>query len=642
MGHNMRITDLLDKNSISLNAAPADKKETLDLAVELMAKSGKLSDVEKYREQVYAREEESTTGIGEGIAIPHGKCDAVKAPGLAAMVIKNGVEYESLDGEPVTLLFLIAAPNTKDNVHLDVLSKLSVMLMDENFTTSLRNAKSVEEFLQIIDAADESAKSIDDRLSDTGITTEEKKGFKLLAVTSCPTGIAHTYMAAEALEKAARAADCQIKIETRGSAGAKNVLTAEEIEAADCIIVAADAKVPMDRFNGKKVISCQVSDGIGKADQLVKQAMSGNVEVFHGESSETTTAVTGKESAAHKIYTQLMNGVSHMLPFVVGGGILIAIAFLIDGLSIDINALPADQRGNFGTITPVAAMFKNIGGVAFGLMLPVLAGFIGMAIGDRPALALGFVGGMMAANGKSGFLGALVAGFLAGYLILGLRKICDKLPDAIEKLAPVLIYPVVGILIMGLAMNFVVEPIMGGINTGLNNFVSGMGDSSRIVLGLILGGMMAIDMGGPFNKAAYVFGTAAITAGNYDIMAAVMIGGMTPPCAIALATLLFKNKFTKEERDAGPTNFIMGLAFITEGAIPFAASDPLHVLPSCIIGSALAGALSMAFHCTLMAPHGGIFVFPVVGNAVMYLVALVAGTVVSALLLGVLKKKVTT
>ena len=638
----MRITDLLDKNSISLNAAPADKKETLDLAVELMAKSGKLSDVEKYREQVYAREEESTTGIGEGIAIPHGKCDAVKAPGLAAMVIKNGVEYESLDGEPVTLLFLIAAPNTKDNVHLDVLSKLSVMLMDENFTTSLRNAKSVDEFLQIIDAADESAKSIDDRLSDTGITTEKKKGFKLLAVTSCPTGIAHTYMAAEALEKAARAADCQIKIETRGSAGAKNVLTAEEIEAADCIIVAADAKVPMDRFNGKKVISCQVSDGIGKADQLVKQAMSGNVEVFHGESSETTTAVTGKESAAHKIYTQLMNGVSHMLPFVVGGGILIAVAFLIDGLNVDINALPADQRSNFGTITPIAAMFKNIGGVAFGLMLPVLAGFIGMAIGDRPALALGFVGGMLAANGKSGFLGALVAGFLAGYLILGLRKICDKLPDAIEKLAPVLIYPVVGILIMGLAMNFVVEPIMGGINTGLNNFLSGMGDSSRVVLGLILGGMMAIDMGGPFNKAAYVFGTAAIAAGNYDIMAAVMIGGMTPPCAIALATLLFKNKFTKEERDAGPTNFIMGLAFITEGAIPFAASDPLHVLPSCIIGSALAGALSMAFHCTLMAPHGGIFVFPVVGNAVMYLVALVAGTVVSALLLGVLKKKVTT
>ncbi len=636
----MRITDLLDKRSISLDAAPADKKATLDMAVELMAKSGKLLDVEQYRAQVYAREEESTTGIGEGIAIPHGKCDAVKTPGLAAMVIKNGVDYDSLDGEPVTLLFLIAAPNTKDNVHLDVLSKLSVMLMDENFTTSLRNAKSVEEFLQIIDAADESAKSIDDRLSDTGITTEEKKSFKLLAVTSCPTGIAHTYMAAEALEKAAKAADCQIKIETRGSAGAKNVLTAEEIAAADCIIVAADAKVPMDRFDGKKVISCQVSDGISKADRLVQQAISGEVEIFHGESGAVKTAVSGKESVAHKIYTQLMNGVSHMLPFVVGGGILIAIAFLIDGLNVDINALPADQRSNFGTITPIAAMFKNIGGVAFGLMLPVLAGFIGMAIGDRPALALGFVGGMLAANGKSGFLGALVAGFLAGYLIVGLRKICDKLPDAVEKLAPVLIYPVVGILIMGLAMNFVVEPIMGGINTGLNNFLSGMGDSSRVVLGLILGGMMAIDMGGPFNKAAYVFGTAAIAAGNYDIMAAVMIGGMTPPCAIALATLLFKNKFTKEERDAGPTNFIMGLAFITEGAIPFAASDPLHVLPSCIIGSALAGALSMAFHCTLMAPHGGIFVFPVVGNALMYLVALAAGTVVSALLLGVLKKKV--
>ena len=636
----MRITDLLDKRSISLDAAPADKKATLDMAVELMAKSGKLMDVEQYRAQVYAREEESTTGIGEGIAIPHGKCDAVKTPGLAAMVIKNGVDYDSLDGEPVTLLFLIAAPDTKDNVHLDVLSKLSVMLMDENFTTSLRNAKSVEEFLQIIDAADESAKSIDDRLSDTGITTEEKKSFKLLAVTSCPTGIAHTYMAAEALEKAAKAADCQIKIETRGSAGAKNVLTAEEIAAADCIIVAADAKVPMDRFDGKKVIICQVSDGISKADRLVQQAISGEVEIFHGESGAVKTAVAGKESVAHKIYTQLMNGVSHMLPFVVGGGILIAIAFLIDGLNVDINALPADQRSNFGTITPIAAMFKNIGGVAFGLMLPVLAGFIGMAIGDRPALALGFVGGMLAANGKSGFLGALVAGFLAGYLIVGLRKICDKFPDAVEKLAPVLIYPVVGILIMGLAMNFVVEPIMGGINTGLNNFLSGMGDSSRVVLGLILGGMMAIDMGGPFNKAAYVFGTAAIAAGNYDIMAAVMIGGMTPPCAIALATLLFKNKFTKEEREAGPTNFIMGLAFITEGAIPFAASDPLHVLPSCIVGSALAGALSMAFHCTLMAPHGGIFVFPVVGNALMYLVALVAGTIVSALMLGLLKKKV--
>ena len=637
----MRITDLLDKNSISLNAAPADKKETLDLAVELMAKSGKLSDVEKYREQVYAREEESTTGIGEGIAIPHGKCDAVKAPGLAAMVIKNGVEYESLDGEPVTLLFLIAAPNTKDNVHLDVLSKLSVMLMDENFTTSLRNAKSVDEFLQIIDAADESAKSIDDRLSDTGITTEKKKGFKLLAVTSCPTGIAHTYMAAEALEKAARAADCQIKIETRGSAGAKNVLTAEEIEAADCIIVAADAKVPMDRFNGKKVISCQVSDGIGKADQLVKQAMSGNVEVFHGESSETTTAVTGKESAAHKIYTQLMNGVSHMLPFVVGGGILIAISFLIDGFAVDINSLSAAERSSFGSITDAARLFNEIGNVAFKFMLPVLAGFIAMAIGDRPALAVGFVGGMMAANGTSGFLGALVAGFAAGYIVLLLVKLCSKLPNALEKIAPVLIYPVVGILVMGLLMKFAVEPVMGYINTAMNNGLNSMGSGSRIVLGLVLGGMMAIDMGGPFNKAAYVFGTASIASGNYDMMASVMIGGMVPPCAIALATIIFKNKFSKQERQSGPTNLIMGLAFITEGAIPYAAADPFRVIPACVVGSGVAGALSMAFKCTLMAPHGGIFVVPVMGNKFMYLLALVIGTAVSTVLLGILKKKQT-
>ena len=635
----MRITDLLDKNSISLNAAPADKKETLDLAVELMAKSGKLSDVEKYREQVYAREEESTTGIGEGIAIPHGKCDAVKTPGLAAMVIKNGVEYESLDGEPVTLLFLIAAPNTKDNVHLDVLSKLSVMLMDENFTTSLRNAKSVDEFLQIIDAADESAKSIDDRLSDTGITTEKKKGFKLLAVTSCPTGIAHTYMAAEALEKAARAADCQIKIETRGSAGAKNVLTAEEIEAADCIIVAADAKVPMDRFNGKKVISCQVSDGIGKADQLVKQAMSGNVEVFHGESSETTTAVTGKESAAHKIYTQLMNGVSHMLPFVVGGGILIAIAFLIDGFSVDLNSLPLDQRSNFGTITPMAAMFKSIGGVAFGFMLPILAGFIAMSIADRPGLAVGFVGGAIAANGTSGFLGALVAGFLAGYVVLLLKKICSKLPDSLEGTKPVLIYPLFGIFIVGVLMTYVVEPPIGALNTLINNGLNGLNGASAILLGALLGGMMSVDMGGPVNKAAYVFGTASIAAGNYNIMAAVMVGGMVPPIAIALATLIFKNKFTEDERKAGPTNFIMGFSFITEGAIPFAASDPLHVLPACVVGSAVAGALSMAFNCTLMAPHGGIFVFLTVGNPLLYLVALAVGSAVGCVLLGVLKKK---
>ena len=634
----MRITDLLDKRSISLNAAPRSKNEALDQIVALMTKSGKINDQEAYRKQVYAREEESTTGIGEGIAIPHGNCDAVNKPGLAAMVIKNGVDFDSLDGEPVTLMFLIAAPNTEDNVHLDVLSKLSVLLMDEEFSEALRNAKSVDEFMEIVDKADDEKSDIDERLADTG--TAEAGQFKILAVTSCPTGIAHTYMAAEGIEKAAKAKGCFVKIETRGSGGAKNVLTDKEIDEADCIIVAADAQVPMDRFDGKKLIECQVSDGISKADQLVARAMTGAVPVYHAANGRQTSSTKTGGGKGHQIYTQLMNGVSHMLPFVVGGGILIALAFLIDGLSVDLNSLPADQRANFGTITPVAALLKGIGGTAFGFMLPVLAGFIAMAIGDRPALAIGFVGGMMAANGKSGFLGALVAGFVAGYIIVLLRKVCDKLPQAIEKIAPVLIYPVVGILIMGLFMTFIVEPIMGGINTGLNNALTGMGGSSKIILGMILGGMMAIDMGGPFNKAAYVFGTAAIAAGNYDIMAAVMIGGMTPPCAIALATLLFKDKFTKEQRETGPTNFIMGLAFITEGAIPFAASDPIHVLPSCIIGSAAAGALSMAFNCTLMAPHGGIFVFPVVGNAIMYVVALVAGTVISAVLLGILKKKV--
>ena len=635
----MRITDLLDVRSISLNAAPTDKSQTLDAAVALMAKSGKISDQEAYRAQVYAREEESTTGIGEGIAIPHGKCDAVQKPGLAAMVIPGGVDFDSLDGEPVTLLFLIAAPNTEDNVHLDVLSKLSMMLMDEEFTKNLRAAKTPEEFLQIIDQADDEKKSVDERLADMGEASEDQ--FKILAVTSCPTGIAHTYMAAEGIEKAAKAKNCFVKIETRGSGGAKNVLTPQEIQDADCIIVAADAQVPMDRFDGKKVIQRQVSDGINKADELVELAMLGNVPVYHSGNASAATANSGKASGGvgHQIYTQLMNGVSHMLPFVVGGGILIAIAFLLDGLMVDMNALDVAERANFGTITPAAAMFKQIGDVAFGFMLPVLAGFIAMAIGDRPALALGFVGGMMAANGTSGFLGALAAGFAAGYIILGLRKICEKLPEALEKIAPVLIYPVVGILVMGMLMLFVVEPIMGGINTALNNGLTSMGSSSKIVLGLILGGMMAIDMGGPFNKAAYVFGSAAIAAGNYDIMAAVMVGGMVPPCAIALATLLFKDKFTKEERESGPTNFIMGLAFITEGAIPFAAADPLHVLPACIIGSGLAGAMSMAFGCTLMAPHGGIFVVPVMGNAVLYLVALVVGTVVSAMFLGLLKKK---
>lgn len=634
----MRITDLLDKRSISLNGAPKSKEEALDQVVALMAESGKINDEEAYRKQVYAREEESTTGIGEGIAIPHGKCDAVDRPGLAAMVVKDGVDFDALDGEPVTLIFLIAAPNTEDNVHLDVLSKLSVLMMDEEFSDSLRNAKSPDEFLEIIDKADDEKPDIDQRLAEPA---EEQKGqAKILAVTSCPTGIAHTYMAAEGIEKAAKAKGCFVKVETRGSGGAKNVLTDKEIQEADCIIVAADAQVPMDRFDGKKVIECQVSDGISKADALLERAVNGDAPVYHASGAVQKSSQTKSGgSVGHQIYTQLMNGVSHMLPFVVGGGILIAIAFLIDGFSVDMNSLPMDQRADFGTITPVAALFKSIGGTAFAFMLPVLAGFIAMSIGDRPALAVGFVGGMIASQGQSGFLGALAAGFAAGYLIRLLRKLCDKLPQAIEKIAPVLIYPVVGILVMGLLMTFVVEPVMGFINTSLNNGLTSMGGSSKIVLGLILGAMMAIDMGGPFNKAAYVFGTASIAAGNYGIMAAVMIGGMTPPCAIALATLLFKNKFTKEQREAGPTNFIMGLAFITEGAIPFAASDPLHVIPACMIGSGVAGALSMLFNCTLMAPHGGIFVFPVVGNALMYLAALVIGTLVSAGLLGVLKKK---
>lgn len=637
----MRITDLLDKRSISLTAAPKSKEEALNEAIALMAESGKINDTEGYRRQVFAREEESTTGVGEGIAIPHGKCAAVNRPGLAAMVIKDGVDFESLDGEPVTLLFLIAAPDTKDNVHLDVLSKLSMMLMDEEFTKNLRNASTAEEFLEIIDKADEEKKSVDERLSD--INKADDSRVKILAVTSCPTGIAHTYMAAEGLEKAAKAKNCYIKVETRGSGGAKNVLTDKDIEEADFIIIAADAKVPMERFDGKKLIERQVSDGINKADELIDLAIKGEAPVYKSgvRSDDEVEKTTTKKGIGHKIYTQLMNGVSHMLPFVVGGGILIAISFLIDGFAVDINSLSAAERSSFGSITDAARLFNEIGNVAFKFMLPVLAGFIAMAIGDRPALAVGFVGGMMAANGTSGFLGALVAGFAAGYIVLLLVKLCSKLPDALEKIAPVLIYPVVGILVMGLLMKFAVEPVMGYINTAMNNGLNSMGSGSRIVLGLLLGGMMAIDMGGPFNKAAYVFGTASIASGNYDMMASVMIGGMVPPCAIALATIIFKNKFSKQERQSGPTNLIMGLAFITEGAIPYAAADPFRVIPACVVGSGVAGALSMAFKCTLMAPHGGIFVVPVMGNKFMYLLALVIGTAVSTVLLGILKKKQT-
>lgn len=640
----MTIRDLLAAESINLNGTPAGKTEALNQCIDLMAKSGKIADVETYRKGVFAREEEGTTGIGMGIAIPHCKSDAVTKAGLAAMVVKDGVDFESLDGTPAKIIFLIAAPNTEDNVHLQVLSKLSVMLMDEQFTNSLINAGSVDEFLNIIDSAE---KAKDEKEAAKEAKAKEPVEVKkddvfIVAVTACPTGIAHTYMAAEAIEKKAKELGYQVKVETRGSGGAKNVLTDDEIAKAAGVIVACDTNVPTDRFDGKKVIECQVSDGINKAEELIKKIAAGDAPVFKasGKKEASHSSVGGKESIGHQIYKHLMNGVSHMLPFVVGGGILIAIAFLIDGFSVDLNSLPADQRANFGTITQAAAMFKGIGGTAFGFMLPILAGFIAMSIADRPGLAVGFVGGSIAANGTSGFLGALVAGFVAGYIVLLLKKVFSKLPESLDGMKPVLLYPLLGIFLVGVIMQFVVEPPIGALNTAINNGLNGLNGASAVVLGVLLGGMMSVDMGGPVNKAAYVFGTASIAAGNYNIMAAVMIGGMVPPIAIALATIFFKNKFTAEERKAGPTNFIMGLSFITEGAIPFAASDPLHVLPACVVGSAVAGGLSTAFGCTLMAPHGGIFVVPTIGNPLMYLVALVIGSFIACGLLGLLKKKV--
>lgn len=573
----MTIRDLLAAESINLNGTPAGKTEALNQCIDLMAKSGKIADVETYRKGVFAREEEGTTGIGMGIAIPHCKSDAVTKAGLAAMVVKDGVDFESLDGTPAKIIFLIAAPNTEDNVHLQVLSKLSVMLMDEQFTNSLINAGSVDEFLNIIDSAE---KAKDEKEAAKEAKAKEPVEVKkddvfIVAVTACPTGIAHTYMAAEAIEKKAKELGYQVKVETRGSGGAKNVLTDDEIAKAAGVIVACDTNVPTDRFDGKKVIECQVSDGINKAEELIKKIAAGDAPVFKasGKKEASHSSVGGKESIGHQIYKHLMNGVSHMLPFVVGGGILIAIAFLIDGFSVDLNSLPADQRANFGTITQAAAMFKGIGGTAFGFMLPILAGFIAMSIADRPGLAVGFVGGSIAANGTSGFLGALVAGFVAGYIVLLLKKVFSKLPESLDGMKPVLLYPLLGIFLVGVIMQFVVEPPIGALNTAINNGLNGLNGASAVVLGVLLGGMMSVDMGGPVNKAAYVFGTASIAAGNYNIMAAVMIGGMVPPIAIALATIFFKNKFTAEERKAGPTNFIMGLSFITEGAIPFAASD---------------------------------------------------------------------
>ena len=644
----MKITELLDLKGIELNVDVASKDAAINHLVDLMYATGKISDKEAYREGIYAREALTSTGIGEGIAIPHAQVAAVKTAGLAAMTVPAGVDYESLDGQPAKLFFMIAAPEDGGNTHLQALAKLSALLMDEEFRAKLMAASSPYEFLSIID--DKEAQKDAEAAAEAAKPVEG--GYRVLAVTACPTGIAHTFMAAENLTKAGEKLGYPLKAETNGSEGIGNALTAEEIAAADGIIIAADKKVEMARFDGKPLLSVSVTEGIRRPEELITTIVNGQAPIYHA-SADDKAAAASSGGGARDIYKHLMNGVSHMLPFVVGGGILIALAFLIDGLLVDFNNIPANLiaqygdaaavKSNFGTLTPIAALLKGqIGGVAFGFMLPVLAGFIAMSIADRPGLAVGFLGGAIAANGKSGFLGALVAGFLAGYIVNLLKKVCKGMPKSLEGTKPILIYPVFGMLLMGLAMIYVIEPVMGAINTGLNNGLASLGNMG-ILLGLILGAMMAIDMGGPFNKAAYVFGTAQLAAGTqigYQIMASVMVGGMVPPCAIALATILFKNKFTEEERQSGPTNFIMGLAFITEGAIPFAAADPAHVLPACMVGSGVAGALSMLFQCTLMAPHGGIFVFPVVGNAIMYVVALAVGTAVGAFLLGTLKKTV--
>lgn len=635
----MRIIDLLKKESIELNASPKTKAQAIDRLVELQSKSGNISDLEVYKKAILLREEQGSTAVGEGIAIPHAKSETVKAPSLAAITVPSGVDYEALDGEPSNLLFMIAAPNDGD-VHLEVLSRLMTLLMDEDFRKKLLNAKDEEEFLSIINSM-ETEKYPDQ-------PKEEAKaydGYRVLAVTACPTGIAHTYMAAEALEKAGKKLGISVKVETNGSGGAKNVLTDEEIANCDGIIIAADKSVSMARFNGKKVISTKVSDGIKIPEELINRIVSGDANVYHheGGSESSSPSLGGDESFGRKIYKHLMNGVSNMLPFTVAGGIFIALAFLIDSIG------GAPQDANFGTHLAAAAWFKTIGGYAFNFMIPILAGYIGKSIADRPGLLVGMAGGAMAVAGAtfaapggdvpSGFLGALLAGFIGGFLMLFLEKLCDRLPKALDGIKPVLIYPLGGLGIVAIMM-CAVNPIMGLLNEGLATLLTNMGSTSKILLGCVLGAMMSIDMGGPFNKAAYVFGTASIASGNFDIMAAVMVGGMVPPLAIALATTFFKNKFTEEERKNGPVNYIMGLSFITEGAIPYAAADPIRVIPSCMLGAATAGGLSMALGCTLRAPHGGIFVFPVVGNALQYVIALVVGSLVGMIVLGLLKKKV--
>ncbi len=632
----MRITDLLSEKSIALSASPKNKAEAIDELIALHEAAGNLNNRDEYKAAILAREQQGSTAVGDGIAIPHAKTEAVGKAGLAAMTVPNGVDYEALDGKPSELLFMIAAPKDGD-LHLEVLSRLMTLLMDEDFRNELMSAGSKKQFIDIINRK-EQEKYPDDKPAKSA----ESTAYRVLAVTACPTGIAHTYMAAEAIEKAGKEMGIAVKVETNGSGGVKNRLTSAEIEAADGIIIAADKEVETARFDGKKVVSVKVSDGIKKPKELIERVINGEASVYHSSAAKVESSDSG-DSFGRRIYKQLMNGVSNMLPFVVAGGIFIAIAFLIDSLS------GAPQDSNFGTNTAAAAFFKTIGDYTFKFMIPVLAAFIGKAIADRPGFLVGMVGGFLATTGStfanitgdvpSGFLGALLAGFAGGYLMLGLEKLCDKLPKALEGIKPVLIYPLAGLGIIAVVM-CAVNPIMGMINTGLTDLLKSMGDTSRVALGVVLGAMMSIDMGGPFNKAAYVFGTAAITSGNYDIMAAVMIGGMVPPLAIALATTFFKSKFTAEERKSGPVNYLMGLSFITEGAIPYAASDPLRVIPACMVGAGLAGGLSMFFKCTLMAPHGGIFVVAVIGNWPFYLLSLAIGSVVSMLLLGLLKKKV--
>ena len=634
----MRITDLLKRESVELNGSVSNKQETIEKMVELMVKGGNIRDVEKYKNGVFQREEEGTTGIGEGIAIPHAKTDAVGAPGLAAMIVRDGVDYDSLDGEPVCMIFLIAAPNTEDNIHLTVLSRLSMLLMDDDFRDNLMKAESVDEFLHDIDMAER--EKFEEEPEET--SKEEKKGYQILAVTACPTGIAHTYMAAESLEKTSKEMGYTIKVETNGSGGDKNVLTAEEIAECDCIIVAADKDVRMARFDGKPVIVTKVANGIHKAKELIEEAESGNVPVYHSDSKAEESGFAGeKESLGRKIYKSLMDGVSHMLPFVIGGGILIALSFIFDSANAGTEI--------FGNGNPVSKFLNLVGNTSFGMMFPVLSGYIAMSIADRPALMPGIVGGLLAKAGtsvflpeaewiSSGFFGALIAGFVAGYLMLLVKKALEKLPQALEGTKPVLLYPFIGIVMIGVVMVFIVNPPVGAFNEWLNDGLSSMGEGSKLLLGAVVAGMMAIDFGGPFNKAAYVFGTASIASGQFDIMASVMIGGMVPPIAIALATTFFKNRFTKSEKQTTLTNYIMGLSFITEGAIPFAASDPLRIIPPCIIGSAVSGAMSMAFGCGSRAPHGGIFVIGIIDHAPMFLVALLAGSIIAMLGIVLLKK----